>query len=321
MSDGAPILVVRDLHKSFARPGRWRTPGEGKKAVDGFSLTLSPGETLGIVGESGCGKSTVARLILRLIEPDAGSIEFDGVDLRALPREDLRRMRPRMQLVFQDPYSSLDPRMTVGAIIEEGLIAHGIGDAPERSTRVRDALERVGLRAEFADRYPHEFSGGQRQRVGIARALILEPALVIADEPVSALDVSVQAQVLNLLADLQKQRGLSMIFVAHDIAVVEQVSERIAVMFAGRVVESGRTEDLIARPLHPYTQALLAAVLSLDPEARGERLSCERTDTGNTRLGCAYYARCPSRQARCAEQSPPESLVGDDRTVACHLAA
>ncbi|MES3003801.1 MAG: ABC transporter ATP-binding protein [Pseudomonadota bacterium] len=316
---GQEILRVRGLEKTFVRRASQGRPASSHKAVDGLSLDLRRGETLGLVGESGCGKSTAARLILRLVEADGGEIRFDGDDVRGLSRVGLRKARRRMQLVFQDPYASLDPRMSVGGVLDECLVVHGVEDRHERAQRVADALKNVGLRQDFAARFPHELSGGQRQRIGIARALILRPLMVIADEPVSALDVSVQAQVLNLLSDVQEQHALSMIFVAHDIAVVEQVSERIAVMFAGRIVESGPTEDLIARPLHPYTKALLSAVLSLDPSARRPRISEERDGAGPAGQGCAYYARCPQREKRCAEAPPPLDSVDQHRSVACHL--
>jgi len=258
----APLLRVRGLRKVY--PTR-RAFGRGEDviAVDGVDLDVMPGRTMGLVGASGSGKSTIGRCVLRLIEPTDGSIELGGVDVRALAREDLRRFRRHMQIVFQDPYSSLNPRLTIGDALEEPLRVHRIGDRDSRRQRVRELLEMVGLRPSHADRYPHEFSGGQRQRIGIARALALRPRLVIADEPVSALDVSVQAQVLNLLAELQRELGLSMLFIAHDLAVVEHVSEEIVVLDAGRVVETGPAARLIAAPTHEVTRRLRDAV----PEA------------------------------------------------------
>jgi ABC-type oligopeptide transport system ATPase subunit len=256
-----PLLKVRGLRKSYPiRGGFWGRGGEEFVAVDGIDLDIAPGETLGLVGESGCGKTTTGRCILRLIEPSAGEIQFDGQDVLQLERGALRRMRRQMQIVFQDPYGSLNPRMTIGAAIEEPLIVHRLGDRDERRSRVDELLRRVGLSGDHAQRYPHEFSGGQRQRIGIARALAVNPRFIVADEPVSALDVSIQAQVLNLLAELQEELGLSYLFIAHDLAVVEHLSHRIAVMKAGKIVETGPTEAIVGSPQHPYTRQLLAAV-------------------------------------------------------------
>jgi ABC-type oligopeptide transport system ATPase subunit len=255
------LLEVRGLRKSYPiRAGFWGRGGEEFVAVDGIDFEIAPGETLGLVGESGCGKTTTGRCILRLIEPSAGEIRFDGRDVCKLKRGELRRLRREMQIVFQDPYGSLNPRMTVGTAIEEPMAVHGLGDRETRHARVDELLRRVGLKPEHSQRYPHEFSGGQRQRIGIARALAVNPRFIVADEPVSALDVSIQAQVLNLLADLQRELGLSFLFIAHDLAVVEHLSHRIAVMKAGRIVETGPTETIISRPEHPYTRQLLAAV-------------------------------------------------------------
>lgn len=265
ISPDAPLLRVRGLRKVFTTRGALGF-GRGRDvvAVDGVDLDLFAGRTLGLVGASGSGKSTIGRCVLRLVEPTDGTVELGGVDVLALGGEELRRFRRHMQIVFQDPYSSLNPRLTVGDALEEPLRVHAIGDRDSRRQRVRELLEMVGLRPSHADRYPHEFSGGQRQRIGIARALALRPRLIVADEPVSALDVSVQAQVLNLLAELRRELGLSMVFVAHDLAVVEHVSDDVVVLDAGRVVESGRTADVIARPTHAVTKALRDAV----PESR-----------------------------------------------------
>jgi len=315
-----PLLRVAGLTKTFTPSGAWRRKGSAKRAVDGLSLHVEPGEALGLVGESGCGKSTAARLILRLLEPDSGEIELDGSDLRALDDEALRRSRARMQLIFQDPYSSLNPRLSVNQIIEEPLLAHDVRSKLERDQRIANAMSDVGLSPDMRQRFPHEFSGGQRQRVGIARALVLRPRLVIADEPVSALDVSVQAQVLNLLSDLQQAHGLGMIFVAHDIAVVEQVSDRIAVMYAGRIVEIGSAADVVREPLHPYTRALIAAVPSLDPRDRKSRLSIERPPEEQASLGgCPYFARCAIRKQQCHQAAPEPLRVSSTRIVSCHF--
>jgi oligopeptide/dipeptide ABC transporter ATP-binding protein len=318
---GHYLLQVSKLTKTFFAGrdmlGRPRNP---KLAVDGVNLELEEGETLGIVGESGCGKSTLSRLILQLIDADAGSVKLAGKELRGLPGNQLRRVRQSMQLVFQDPYSSLNPRMTVGRIIEEGLLAHGMKDAEERKDRVEWALRNVAMPVEAAARYPHEFSGGQRQRVAIARALALRPRLLVADEPVSALDVSVQAQVLNLLAKVRETHSLGMIFVAHDIAVVEHVSDRIAVMYAGRIVESGRSEDIVRHPLHPYTQTLIASIPAITPrvaERREAPPAAAPDETARDFRGCAFYSRCPRRSGACTDSPPPVRLVGGSRTVAC----
>jgi len=270
--NGGPLLTVTDLVKHYAAGGLFSRPGPPVRAVDGVSFEIARGETLGLVGESGCGKSTVGRTILRLQEPTSGSTVFDGVDVFALGRVELRRLRRRMQIVFQDPYGSLNPRMRIGDAVAEGIEIHRLATRSEIPKRVAGLLEEVGLDPGYARRYPHEFSGGQRQRIGIARALAVEPSFVVCDEPVSALDVSVQAQVLNLLVDLQRRRGLSYLFIAHDLAVVRQVAHRVAVMYLGRIVEMGETESLFAAPAHPYTRALLSAIPVPDPTLPRQRI-------------------------------------------------
>ena len=264
-----PLLSVRDLRKHFPiKKGVFGRDAGAVRAVDGVSFDVMPGETLGLVGESGCGKSTTGRMILRLIEPTAGSIEFDGINLVTLDAGAMRALRRKIQVIFQDPFSSLNPRMTVGAIIREGLTIHKIAEGAVAEARVRQLLDEVGLRSEYMSRYPHEFSGGQRQRIGIARALAVEPSFIVCDEPVSALDVSVQAQVINLMQDLQRDRGLAYLFIAHDLSVVRHISNRIAVMSWGAIVEIGPAEDIYLHPQHPYSKTLLAAAPRPDPSLR-----------------------------------------------------
>jgi oligopeptide/dipeptide ABC transporter ATP-binding protein len=292
-------------------------------AVEEVSFDIYPGETLALVGESGCGKSSVGRTILRLQEPTSGSAVFEGVELFALDRAALRKMRRRMQIIFQDPYSSLNPRMTVGAAIAEGIEIHRLASGRDVGRRVGALLEEVGLDPAYAGRYPHEFSGGQRQRIGIARALAVEPSFVVCDEPVSALDVSVQAQVLNLLADLQRERGLSYLFIAHDLAVVRQIARRVAVMYLGRIVEEGPTEALLREPRHPYTVALLSAVPVPDPERQRSRivLGGDLPSPSRPPPGCPFHPRCfhPLRSERCRTELPPLRPVGTT-SAACHYA-
>ncbi|MBL8960633.1 MAG: ABC transporter ATP-binding protein, partial [Gemmatimonadetes bacterium] len=291
----APLLSVRNLAVHFpVRSGLFGRVTGAVRAVDGVSFDIHPGETLGIVGESGCGKTTMGRAILRLIEPTAGSIHFDGVDFRALRGQALRAMRRHLQIIFQDPFSSLNPRLTIGTTIKEGLLVHRIAEGAAADQRVAQLLDEVGLQPAYASRYPHEFSGGQRQRVGIARALAVEPRLIVCDEPVSALDVSVQAQVINLLQDLQKRRGLAYLFIAHDLSVVEHMANRVGVMYLGRFMELAQADALYREPLMPYTQALLSAIPVPDPERKRNRivLAGDPPSPANPPGGCVFHPRC-----------------------------
>ncbi|MBA2627418.1 MAG: dipeptide ABC transporter ATP-binding protein [Gemmatimonadales bacterium] len=319
----APLLRVTDLVKHYRAGGLFAGKAPPVRAVEGVSFEIARGETLGLVGESGCGKSSVGRTILRLQPPTAGRAEFEGQDIFALGREPLRALRRRMQIIFQDPYSSLNPRMTVGAAIAEGIEIHRLVPRAGIRARVEALLQEVGLDPSYARRYPHEFSGGQRQRIGIARALAVEPAFIVCDEPVSALDVSVQAQVLNLLADLQRQRGLSYLFIAHDLAVVRQIAQRVAVMYLGHIVETAATEALLADPRHPYTQALLSAVPEPDPSAQRNRivLSGDLPSPSNPPSGCPFHTRCfhPLKSERCRTEKPQLRPVAAS-LVACHYA-
>jgi oligopeptide/dipeptide ABC transporter ATP-binding protein len=321
------LVELRDLVKEFpVRGGVLQRQVATVQAVAGVDLAIAKGETIGLVGESGCGKTTLGRLLTRLLEPTSGTISFDGVDITHLSGKHLKPFRRRVQIIFQDPYGSLDPRSQVGPIISEGLRLHGVGDRNERQERVKEMLELVGLRSAHASRYPHEFSGGQRQRIGIARALILKPDLVVADEPVSALDVSVQAQVLNLLKELQSELDLTLLFIAHNLAVVEHISDRVAVMYLGKVVEITDRDSLYANPLHPYTEALLSAIPIADPDRPRSRriLQGEIPSPLNPPPGCHFHPRCPIARPGLCDVEPPELMPGPgekNHLAACWLRA
>jgi oligopeptide transport system ATP-binding protein len=319
------LLEVKDLkvhfpvqHSLFARTREYL------RAVDGVSFNVAPGETVGLVGESGCGKTTLGRAILRLVEPTSGGIVLEGEDLTAMGQRELRARRRKLQMVFQDPYGSLNPRFTIEDAIGEALEIHGLADgAIARRKRIVELLEAVGLNRDHATRYPHEFSGGQRQRIGIARALAVEPKLIVCDEPVSALDVSVQAQIINLLQDLQQQRGIAYLFIAHDLAIVEHISQRILVMYLGKIVESAGAKTLIAAPKHPYTQALISAVPVVDPESKRQRivLSGDAPSPINPPPGCPFHTRCPIAELpRCQNDPPPLRGIAPGHHTACHFA-
>ncbi len=317
-----PVLEVRNLRKFFSRTkGFPRAVTVTVRAVDGVSFEVGAGEAFGIVGESGCGKSTAGRAILRLIEPDEGAVLYRGEDVRAASGAALRALRRKLQIVFQDPYSSLNPRRSVGRALAEPMMVHGLGSADEIGRRVGELLAEVGLPRDSAERYPHEFSGGQRQRIGIARALALSPELIVADEPVSALDVSIQAQVLDLLRGLQKSRGLAFVFIAHDLGVVRYFCQRLAVMYLGRIVETGPVHEVFAEPLHPYTQVLRDASPIPDPSMRGRlpRIEGETPSPADPPSGCHFHPRCPRAMAVCRESYPKWKQVSATRGVACHL--
>lgn len=315
------LLEVRDLTKHFPIRGGvlLRRVGE-VHAVDNVSFSVEPGETLGLVGESGCGKSTVGKTVLKLIEATSGEVEFDGRDVLSLRAKPLRALRREMQIVFQDPYESLNARHTVGKILEEPFVIHKLGSVEERRQWVGELLERVGLSPDSVNRFPHEFSGGQRQRIGIARAIALRPKLIVCDEAVSALDVSIQAQILNLLLELQREMNLAMIFIAHDLAVVKHVSDRIAVMYLGQIVETAKSEELHRRPRHPYTKALISAIPVADPTARHARITLKGDVPSpiNPPSGCRFHTRCPLAIERCTREAPSIETVGEGHEVACH---
>jgi oligopeptide transport system ATP-binding protein len=315
------LIQVQDLKKYFYKEGFFSTDKKPVRAVDGVSFSIRKGETLGLVGESGCGKTTAGKSILRLIEPTSGQIFYKDQDILHLDREAMRKLRPHMQFIFQDPYESLNPRMKVEEIVGEGLEVHGmIQGHLEKTRKVSEILEKVGLHPQDALRYAHEFSGGQRQRIGIARAISLNPELIVADEPVSALDVSIQAQILNLMMDLRDQLGLTYLFISHDLRIVKHISDRIAVMYMGKIIEMANSEDLFKRPLHPYTQVLLKAIPKLDLYQKREEapLKEEHLPLPSDR-GCLFQPRCPHFRERCQTEEPLLLDEGEDHLVACHF--
>ena len=325
MPDNAPLLEVEGLTMHFPiMAGVFRRQVGTVRAVDGIDFSIREGETLGLVGESGCGKSTVARAILRLYEPTAGQVRFQGEDIARLDGEPLRQMRRRMQMVFQDPQASLNPRMTVASIVSEPLLEHDLGKGSSLAPRVDALLESVGLEPGFANRYPHEFSGGQRQRIGVARALALEPEFVICDEPIAALDVSIQAQVVNLLEELQERLGLTYLFISHDLGMVRHIADRVAVMYLGKIVELAPSDRLYHEPLHPYTRALMSAAPVHDPELEaGRERIILRGDVPSPSApppGCPFHTRCPMAEPECSTRTPEWRELRPDHRVACHLA-
>ena len=326
LTDLAPaqaLVMTENLVKEFPAGSEGLFGGRKLtvKAVDGVSISIPPGQTLGLVGESGSGKSTFGRLILRLIEPTRGRILFDGRELSKLGRSELRQLRRQMQIVFQDPYASLNPRMRVGAIVGEGIVIHKLARGREKQERLVELLKMVGLEADALSRYPHEFSGGQRQRIGIARALAVNPRFLVLDEPVSALDVSIQAQIINLLQDLQEQLKLTYLFIAHDLRVVEHISQRVAIMYLGKIVEVGTSEQIYSNPRHPYTRALLSAIPSIDPSAKQERIRLpgELPSPVDPPPGCNFHPRCPYAKDICRTATPALETGTDGHAVACHV--
>jgi len=318
-----PLLQVKNLRKHFPVTGGLLSRVTGHvRAVDGISFDLNKGETLGLVGESGCGKSTTGRVILRLLEATGGEVRFAGKNIFALNREEMRLLRQKMQIIFQDPYASLNPRMTVGDIVGEPMEIHGIARGAAKEKRAQELLAVVGLNPDYIRRYPHEFSGGQRQRIGIARALAVNPELIVCDEPVSALDVSIQSQVINLLEDLQKEFGLTYLFIAHDLSVVKHISDRVAVMYLGKIVEMADQTSIYETPRHPYTQALLSAVPIPDPEVTMQRVILEGDVPSpmHPPTGCRFHTRCPNRQEICQTEEPAMRDLGGGHRAACHFA-
>ncbi len=322
MDNDKNLLEVRDLKKYFpVRKGVFSRIAGWVKAVDNISFHVRPGETLGLVGESGCGKTTAGRTLLRLLEPTAGRVTFAGTDMMQMSGDDLRAVRRELQIIFQDPYSSLNPRMTIGSIIGEGLAIHRIGTKKERRDLVAETLEKVGLASTYINRYPHEFSGGQRQRIGIARALALNPKFIVCDEPVSALDVSIQAQIINLLMELKKKYAIAYLFIAHDLSVVEYISDRVAVMYLGEIVETAESGELYRNPLHPYTKALLQAVPVPDPARKRKRIILEGDVPSplDPPKGCRFHPRCPvAIQGHC-DRAVPKTIDSGGHQVACHV--
>lgn len=318
------LLEVKDLEVHFpVKQGLFSRVRQHVKAVDGVDLSVAPGETVGLVGESGCGKTTLGRAIIRLLEPTGGKVLFEGTDIATLSGAELRARRREFQMIFQDPYGSLNPRMTVGQIVGEPLDIHGLAaSAAEKKERIASLLQDVGLDPMHAQRYPHEFSGGQRQRIGIARALAVKPRLIVCDEPVSALDVSVQAQIINLLQDLQREHGLAYLFIAHDLAVVEHISRRVVVMYLGRIVEEGAAATLVSAPKHPYTQALISAIPVVDPDSKRQRivLPGDVPSPIDPPSGCPFHPRCPLAEDRCRTEVPKLRELTDGHRVSCHLA-
>jgi oligopeptide/dipeptide ABC transporter ATP-binding protein len=318
----APLIEVRNLKKYFpVKKGVFSRVVAQVRAVDDISFSLAPGETLGLVGESGCGKTTAGRSLLRLIEPTSGEVLYNGTNLLAASPLQMRANRRDLQIIFQDPYSSLNPRMTVGAIVSEGLTVHDIGEKSGRIEKVKQTLQQVGLDPAYINRYPHEFSGGQRQRIGLARALILNPKFIVCDEPVSALDVSVQSQVVNLLVDLKEKYGIAYLFISHDLSVVQYISDRVAVMYLGEIVETAKSEELYKRPLHPYTQALLSAVPVPDPDRKRSRIILQGDVPSplNPPAGCRFHPRCPVAIKGLCDVQTPKLLDYGGHQAACHV--